>query len=207
MSYLRGRTSFFDDQVARAVAVGAGQVVIIGAGYDDRAFRFRSPGVRFIEVDHPATQDDKRRRLVALGVATDEITFVPVDLDHRDLARELHPLLDPATPTTVIAEAVIPYLAPASAHSLVRDVHDCPGSSVRFALDLPEVPTDLPGRIALAVVRIGTTVVGERVRTTFTPDEAARFLSGWDVTERVTGRDLGVSAATAHTVYVSAIAA
>jgi len=34
--------------------------VILGAGYDDRALRFRSPGVRFFELDHPDTQADKR---------------------------------------------------------------------------------------------------------------------------------------------------
>jgi Leucine carboxyl methyltransferase len=39
------RTRFFDDQVMAAVAAGISQVVICGAGYDDRALRFRSPGV------------------------------------------------------------------------------------------------------------------------------------------------------------------
>ena len=33
-----------------------GQVVLVASGYDCRALRFRTPGVRFIELDHPDTQ-------------------------------------------------------------------------------------------------------------------------------------------------------
>jgi hypothetical protein len=50
---LIARTRFFDDRVLAALSAGIGQVVILGAGYDDRALRFRSPGVRFFELDHP----------------------------------------------------------------------------------------------------------------------------------------------------------
>jgi hypothetical protein len=63
------RTRFFDGRVLAAISAGTGQVVILGAGYDDRALRFRSPGVRFFELDHPATQADKARRLRALRAA------------------------------------------------------------------------------------------------------------------------------------------
>ena len=63
---LIARTRFFDDRVLAALSAGIRQVVILGAGYDDRALRFRSPGVRFFELDHPATQADKARRLRAM---------------------------------------------------------------------------------------------------------------------------------------------
>jgi len=64
---LAARTAFFDGQVTGAIAGGrVGQVVILGAGYDDRALRFRTPGVTFFEVDHPDTQADKRTRLAAI---------------------------------------------------------------------------------------------------------------------------------------------
>src|SRR5450432_2277463 len=43
---LAARTGFFDQAVLTALAAGVGQVVICGAGYDDRALRFRTPGVR-----------------------------------------------------------------------------------------------------------------------------------------------------------------
>lgn len=50
------------------------QIVIVGTGYDGRALRFSQPGVRFFEVDQPVTQQDKRRRIEALGVTSEEIT-------------------------------------------------------------------------------------------------------------------------------------
>jgi O-methyltransferase involved in polyketide biosynthesis len=77
---LAARTVFFDDQVTSAIGAGPrgdqggrpprpalDQVVILGAGYDDRALRFRTPGVTFFEVDHPDTQADKRTRLAAIA--------------------------------------------------------------------------------------------------------------------------------------------
>lgn len=67
VGYLAGRTQFFDTVVAEAITQ-PGTVVLVGAGYDDRSFRFATPGVGFVEIDHPATQGDKRDRLDRLGV-------------------------------------------------------------------------------------------------------------------------------------------
>jgi methyltransferase (TIGR00027 family) len=66
---LAARTQFFDEQVVSEISAGTRQIVILGAGYDDRAMRFRTAGVRFFEIDHPATQADKARRLTAMNVA------------------------------------------------------------------------------------------------------------------------------------------
>jgi methyltransferase (TIGR00027 family) len=78
-AHLEARTRFFDTQVLDALDQGTDQVVILGAGYDDRALRFRSPGVRFFEVDHPVTQADKRHRLEAMGADCRGLTLVPAD--------------------------------------------------------------------------------------------------------------------------------
>jgi methyltransferase (TIGR00027 family) len=71
------RSRYTEDCLARAVRDGIGQYVILGAGLD--TFAYRSPlarRVRVFEVDHPATQEWKRRARPAPGT----ITFVPVDL-------------------------------------------------------------------------------------------------------------------------------
>ena len=83
------RTRFFDGQVLAAISAGIGQVVICGAGYDDRALRFRSPGVRFFELDHPATQADKARRLRAMGTDLQSVVLVPADFRDDDAAAAL----------------------------------------------------------------------------------------------------------------------
>src|SRR5271166_5603828 len=64
---IEARTRFVDEQVLAAIAAGVRQIVICGAGYDDSALRFRSDGVRYFELDHPATQADKLRRLQSVA--------------------------------------------------------------------------------------------------------------------------------------------
>jgi methyltransferase (TIGR00027 family) len=59
---LAARVLWVDGQVAAALDAGIDQVVVVGAGYDSRAWRFRREGVRFFELDHGATQQDKVRR-------------------------------------------------------------------------------------------------------------------------------------------------
>src|ERR1051325_4074894 len=55
------RTTAIDTAVRDAIAAGATQLVILGAGYDGRAWRMSElADVKVFEVDHPATQGDKR---------------------------------------------------------------------------------------------------------------------------------------------------
>jgi methyltransferase (TIGR00027 family) len=77
------RTHYIDAALKRAAAEGATQVVILGAGYDARALRFHTPGVRFFEVDHPATQADKRARLEQVGAVPDHVRYAPIDSTRR----------------------------------------------------------------------------------------------------------------------------
>jgi O-methyltransferase involved in polyketide biosynthesis len=74
---IEARTRFVDGQVTAALASGVQQIVICGAGYDDRALRFRTEGVRFFELDHPATQADKAARLRAVGA--EGVRFLELD--------------------------------------------------------------------------------------------------------------------------------
>ena len=83
------RTAFFDRVTLAALDRGVCQIVIVGAGYDGRPLRFATPGVTWFEVDHPATQSDKRVRLAAACASTDDIVFVPIDLTTGNLVRSL----------------------------------------------------------------------------------------------------------------------
>jgi methyltransferase (TIGR00027 family) len=206
VSYVRGRTQFFDAQVAQATAGGPAQVVIIGAGYDDRAFRFRAPGVRFVEVDLPATQEDKRSRLAKLGVDTHDISFVAVDLETDALDTELAAALDPTHPTTILCEAVVPYLRRPRAAALLGALGRSPGSWVRLAVDLPVRPRALASRVAFGILRAGAAVVGEPIRTVLETGEVTSMLksAGWVERERVSGSDLEMSAGGAETLFLVA---
>jgi methyltransferase (TIGR00027 family) len=107
---IAARTRFVDTHVVRAIDDGVRQVVICGAGYDDRALRFRTAGVRFIELDHPATQADKGRLLGDLGVGSD-VALATADFRDDDigavLARAGH---DDMQASLFVAEGLLVYL-------------------------------------------------------------------------------------------------
>lgn len=74
------RSRYAENALARAAGRGIAQYVILGAGLDSFAYRGRA-GVRVFEVDHPATQDWKRRALAAARIGVpDSVAFVPADL-------------------------------------------------------------------------------------------------------------------------------
>ncbi len=144
--WVAARTRFFDGEVLDVLEAGVTQVVILGAGYDGRALRFRSPGVTFFEVDHPNTQADKRERLARLAVEADEIVFVPHDL----AAGGLSPALagaghDAALPTLFVAEGLLRYLPEATVHELFSATRERSAPGSRFALTFS---TREPGAIA-----------------------------------------------------------
>src|SRR5690606_27121232 len=74
------RTVAIDRVVADAVAAGARQCVILGAGLDTRAHRISALGaLPTFELDHPDMQADKRRRLAAAALSRALLRFVPID--------------------------------------------------------------------------------------------------------------------------------
>jgi methyltransferase (TIGR00027 family) len=90
--YVLARTRTFDDFLSEQLAAGARQLVILGAGYDSRAYRFASQlrDVAVFEVDHPATSRAKRAKLEAiLGAVPAHVRFVPVDFNRDRLDQRL----------------------------------------------------------------------------------------------------------------------
>ena len=84
--YLAARTTFFDRVVVSAIDRGVRQVVVGAAGYDGRALRYAKPGVRWFEVDHPASQRDKLARLERLGIAVSGVRFAEADFTRDPVA-------------------------------------------------------------------------------------------------------------------------
>jgi methyltransferase (TIGR00027 family) len=108
---IAARTEFVDEQVMHAIAAGVRQVVICGAGYDDRSLRFRTTGVRFIELDHPATQHHKARLLAGLGATEPGVMLVPVDFRTDDVGSVLDRAgHDAREPSLFVCEGLLVYL-------------------------------------------------------------------------------------------------
>ncbi len=116
------RTRVIDDAVTRAAA-GIGQWVVLGAGYDTRAWRLSAlAGRRVFEADHPATQAAKRAIIGRLGLAGAQVTYVPVDFEHDDLASRLAEAgFDPTAPAGFVWEGVTNYLTSDAVSALVPD--------------------------------------------------------------------------------------
>ena len=87
-AFLAVRSRLAEDALARAVAGGVRQYVVLGAGLDTFAYRNPHPSLRVFEVDHPATQIWKRRCLAEAGIAVSEnATFAAVDFARDSLPR------------------------------------------------------------------------------------------------------------------------
>jgi methyltransferase (TIGR00027 family) len=128
------RTSAIDSAVRDAIAAGATQLVILGAGYDGRAWRMPElTGVKVYEVDHPATQTDKRARAAELPPPNGTVSFVSIDFEREKLDAVLERAgHDRATPTCWIWEGVVMYLTRDAMRATLADVakRSAPGSTL-----------------------------------------------------------------------------
>jgi len=128
------RTMAIDVAVRDAIAAGAKQLVILGAGYDGRAWRMRElNGVKVFEVDHPATQSDKRARVAGLPGSVGDVHFVSIDFERESLDAVLdHAGHDRSTPTCWIWEGVVMYLTREAMLATLKAVagRSAPGSTL-----------------------------------------------------------------------------
>jgi len=85
--------------------------VILGAGLDTFAYRNPYPRLRVFEVDHPATQGDKRAHLGELPPAIGNVSLVAIDFERESIGDVLDRAgHDPSSPTCWIWEGVVMYL-------------------------------------------------------------------------------------------------
>ncbi|HVN85990.1 MAG TPA: SAM-dependent methyltransferase [Candidatus Binatia bacterium] len=122
------RTRVIDDAVRRAGRDGIDQVVILGAGFDSRAYRL--PELRaaaVFEVDHPATHAVKRVRLRrALPTIPANVRFVPIDFNRQQLPGVLADHgLDAQRRVLFLWEGVTNYLTAAAVDAVLRFVARC----------------------------------------------------------------------------------
>ena len=180
--YLAGRTAYFDRAVTGAIAAGTRQIVVAGAGYDGRALRYARPGVRWFEVDHPATQRDKLNRLERLGINISHVSFAAADFTADPVADWLRTAgLDPAEPSLFLLEGVAAYLTPAVLERLLSQLREVAAPGSRLAISV--VLARPAGDAARARLQASVTAMGEPLRSTLSAQEASALLArtGWHV--------------------------
>jgi methyltransferase (TIGR00027 family) len=191
------RTRLIDDTIVDELP-HVGQVVILGAGFDSRAYRL--PGMRDVEVfevDHPDTQSLKRRVLARRGrAAGGSVHLVPVVFGRDDVATALTAAgFTAGGPTLVLWEGTTNYLDAESVDRTFTFLDRAlgRGSPVLFTYVHTGV---LDGSVAFeggATTTRAVRKVGEPMTFGFDPDDVPGYLleRGFDLEWDIAVSDLG----------------
>lgn len=131
------RVRFFDDTVQRGITEGISQFVIIGAGFDSRAYRIEGiRNARVFEVDREETQVIKKNYVMQIfGSLPSHVTYIPLDLRDGSLLSSLAGAgFDRSRQALFVLEGLIYYLSPPLVHALLSEIAKgaVPGSRILF---------------------------------------------------------------------------
>jgi len=169
------RSRYAEERVAEAVERGVRQYVILGAGFD--TFAYRQPewarALRIYEVDHRATQEEKRQSLQSAGIPIPaNLEFVGIDFEGVSLREGLQSsTLNFSEPAFFSCLGVLVYLTREAAEAVFQMVASFPaGSEIVFTFSAPGcslVDGDAANRAALAGL---VNSLGEPWQTYFDPE-------------------------------------
>ncbi|MGO9008949.1 MAG: class I SAM-dependent methyltransferase [Bryobacteraceae bacterium] len=173
-AFLAARSRFAEDELARAVARGVRQYVVLGAGLD--TFAYRNPhaalGLRVFEVDHPSTQEWKRERLRRVGIEIPaETVFAAVDFGRQSLADALPPAgFRAAEPAFFSWLGVVPYLTESAFLATMAFIAGLPpASGVVLDYACPRSALSASERLALDALASRVAAAGEPFQLFFEP--------------------------------------
>jgi methyltransferase (TIGR00027 family) len=180
-AFLVVRSRFAEDELARAVGRGVRQYVVLGAGLDTFAYRnpYANLAVRVFEVDHPATQEWKRRQLAAARIAIpSSVTYAPVDFEQQTLAEGLKLVgFDTSKAAFFSWLGVTMYLTEDAVMETFGFIASTPlGGGVAFDYAVPRSSLNWVGRLALDALSHRVAAAGEPFRTFFDPGALAERL-------------------------------
>ena len=168
------RSRWSESRLELAVERGVSQLVLLGAGFE--TFAYRQPawaaGLRIYEIDHHASQEDKRRRLARAGVPLPaNLEFVAIDFERTTLRDGLRAsALDFSRPAFFSCLGVLGYLSREAAMAVFRLVAEFPPGSEIAYTHYAEAP---PAFVADTIKS-----VGEPLLSWFDPGALATDLRG-----------------------------
>jgi methyltransferase (TIGR00027 family) len=182
--FTAARSRIAEDALLQAVERGVQQIVILGAGLD--TFALRSPHhaleIRIYEVDHPATQAWKCKRLAEVQITLPpELIFVPVDFECDDTGEGVGEKLVAAgfqqnAPAFFTWLGVVPYLTQDAIGRTLDYISSIPNSEVVFDyMEPPEAFSEELRQIEKARAE-QLEKMGERSATRFEPADMAAIL-------------------------------
>ncbi len=182
------RKCYINDTALKAIAAGATQVVILGAGFDTLAMRLAPEfaQVHFFEVDHPATAKAKHAAITELG-QPDNVHLLSVDLERTKIpqAMAMDKHWQSAAKTLFIAEGLLMYLRHTDVLDLFQQASSCAtkGSQIVFSHCLPAWATGTAGTVGRFMVR----TVGEPIQSWVNSADLPEYLDStpWTVVSGV----------------------
>lgn len=199
-TYVLCRHRFIDTHL---LAAGFDQLLILGAGYDSRAYRFaRELGDRPVYEVDLAPLSRRKAAIVASHpeFAVNSVNRVEIDFRTQTLTDRLDFAgFEPGRRTFVVWEGVVPYLDSAAVESTLSALAALLGSGSTLALDLWD-GTGGPGPLA-PIRRLGAraiALIGEPVTYGVTPGAAPALLGahGFTVSDIADAGELSVRYAT-----------
>jgi len=180
-AFIALRERYIDDFLKDCLDEGLDQVVILGAGFDTRAYRI--PGIqktKVFEVDQPATQKVKLERLKkAIDPLPAQISFVPVDFNTQSLGERLTAAgYDEGSKTLFIWQGVTYFLTPEGVDGTLNFIskHSRPESALIFDYFYNEVLRD-PSRKDVQMLRRASRLSGEQYMFGIDRDQIEPFLT------------------------------
>ena len=170
------RARYAEDCLAESRVSGASRYVILGAGLDTYALRQRHPHMDVLEIDHPATQNWKRRLLHERGFdLPTTLAFLPVDFERASLAD--------TWPSTSSADFIswlgtTYYLSRDGVADTLTKLAACTRPGSQLVLDFWREPSDRPFNPLLWGTRIAVALQGEPMRSFFRTERDRRAGSG-----------------------------
>ncbi len=179
-THLALRKRAVDDETRAAVEAGATQVLNVGAGLDTLALRLAPayPRVRFVEVDHPATQSLKRHAVEQLGLPPN-VQLYPADLAETPLPEVLDARdWDRGARSVVIIEGMLMFLDGNEIADFLRGTADVMGHGSRLVGTylLPDPPGRPRPSLGGGLNRLSQEVLGEPPRWTVTTEALVALL-------------------------------
>jgi methyltransferase (TIGR00027 family) len=181
-AFMAARSRYAEDQLALAVARGARQYVILGAGLDTFAYRNPYPEktLRIFEVDYPATQEWKRQQLAKASIPIPpSVVHAPVDFERQTLPAGLaEGGFDAGKATFFSWLGVVMYLTEETTMATLGFIASTPtGGGVAFDFAVPRESLSWMGRLALDAISRRVAAAGEPFRTFFDPRSLSERLT------------------------------
>lgn len=153
--YVIARTKYIDAVFEKALADEFDQILLFGAGYDTRAFRFKDKAqhTRIFELDELHTQQAKIKQLKKRNLSIpSNLVFIAIDFEKESLSEKLDMAeFQKGQRNLFILEGLLMYLEPDSVQETFRIIREYGSTGNRVVFDY----------IQASVLRHENTLYGE----------------------------------------------